>query len=561
MSTTAGYIRVYDTALALLSEIDTYESARFERSMADAGSFTIVLNYNPADAAGFKFSDYFVRGNYVTIGDDMRRCGIILEVSKDIGQGGKGSQKVTIKGREAKVLFGRRVVIPPGGSVNYESNISAEGTIKGVLTAQLGSGAVSARQMSILSIVASSGRGSTYKYSSRYKNLSDDIKTICESTGIGVSSTLGSGNIIVDVIVGVDRTAGQSTNPRAIISTEYDTLESATLTDSEVSYKNVVIAAGQGVGTARNVQQVYSGTEPTGTERRELFQDARDQADTSGIQSRAANVLEEKSVTKYIDAKALTYSQLVLGTDYDLGDYVTVEAYGESQDVQITKVSESWGFNKYDIGLTFNREYPEFPKQVNSFVQSQAQQGNNTEVNNLNTFTAAQTIIGQNTNATTATESYTKAALRIQTRSTSGYRLCLGPNSDDRPYLQSVQDTTGTTGDIVTQPFGGNLINYGYTKLGSDAPAIKMKKFTGTTGSTQGSSTLISHSLTGSKIISMTALVEYATNSNIPPGYNIVAGYEYQFESNALQINLTLSSSNSANILSKSFKVLITYEE
>jgi hypothetical protein len=124
---------------------------------------------------------------------------------------------------------------------------------------------------------------------------------------------------------------------------------------------------------------VYSGTEPTGIERRESFQDMRDLTDTAGLQARAANTLAEKNVTSFIDAKALTYSQLVLGTDYDLGDYITVEAYGQSENVQITKVKESWASGKYDVDLTFNRQYPEFPKQVQSTFQQLTQTNNNNE--------------------------------------------------------------------------------------------------------------------------------------------------------------------------------------
>ena len=48
---------------------------------------------------------------------------------------------------------------------------------------------------------------------------------------------------------------------------------------------------------------------------------------------------------------------------------------------------------------------------------------------------------------------------------------------------------------------------------------------------------------------------------NVPPGYTYNAGYEYQFQiadSNIVVINMN---GNSANILNKTFTILITYEE
>jgi hypothetical protein len=60
----------------------------------------------------------------------------------------------------------------------------------------------------------------------------------------------------------------------------------------------------------------------------------------------------------------------VYQTDYDLGDYVTIEAYGQSSDHQITEVKESWAPLQYNIDCVFDKEPASLPAQVNTAVKS-----------------------------------------------------------------------------------------------------------------------------------------------------------------------------------------------
>ena len=101
-----------------------------------------------------------------------------------------------------------------------------------------------------------------------------------------------------------------------------------------------------------------------------------------------------------------------------------------------------------------------------------------------------------------------------------------------------------------------------YTKLGSAAPAIKMKKLTGTTPAVEGNSVTIAHGLTGSKILAVDVLVGYSSNANngMPPGYLRIAGYEYYAYQTSSGIVVYLSATNSERILSDTIRVLITYE-
>ena len=107
----------------------------------------------------------------------------------------------------------------------------------------------------------------------------------------------------------------------------------------------------------------------------------------------------------------------------------------------------------------------------------------------------------------------------------------------------------------------GNTGIRGYTKLGGDAPSIKMKKLTGTTASTEGGNASVSHGLTFDKIISVTILINVGGGNYISEEYSKDPGYVANKVISSTAVLIYNKSGNSANILSKPFTALITYEE
>lgn len=128
-------------------------------------------------------------------------------------------------------------------------------------------------------------------------------------------------------------------------------------------------------------------------------------------------------------------------------------------------------------------------------------------------------------------------------------------------YTDGMSFRTGGNINRISITSAGNTEINGFTKMGTTAPAVKMIKLTGTTSNTQGTQTAIPHGLTSSKILSVSVLVEYATGASVPPSYNGSAGYEYDYFINTTSITVWPKSGNSANILSKSIRILVTYEE
>ena len=119
----------------------------------------------------------------------------------------------------------------------------------------------------------------------------------------------------------------------------------------------------------------------------------------------------------------------------------------------------------------------------------------------------------------------------------------------------------GNVGIGTTSPTTKVEVN-GFSKLGTDAPAVKMKKLTGITSATEGGTTSIAHGVDGSKILAINVLVQYASvGYGIPSSYNANPGYEFIYYVTPTAVIVWTKTGNSSIILSKPIKILISYEE
>jgi len=135
----------------------------------------------------------------------------------------------------------------------------------------------------------------------------------------------------------------------------------------------------------------------------------------------------------------------------------------------------------------------------------------------------------------------------IWDNTSSGYRLVISP--------------TGNVGIGTTSPSSA-LDVQGFSQLGDVSPAIKLSYLTGTTAAAAGGTVDLSlGGISATKVISVTAMVEYSPGLFVPPAYTNVAGYEFT----RLLLNSTSSvriinvAGNSASITTKPIRVLITY--
>lgn len=125
-------------------------------------------------------------------------------------------------------------------------------------------------------------------------------------------------------------------------------------------------------------------------------------------------------------------------------------------------------------------------------------------------------------------------------------------------------DATSTTAAALKTAGGlgvAKKLNVGsFSILGDSAPAIKMKKVTGTTAGSEGAAATAAHGVTTSKILSISVLVS-SDIGRIAPGFTSIAGYQFDVRADGTNVNVHNHASNAENIISKPFTVLITYEE
>lgn len=103
-----------------------------------------------------------------------------------------------------------------------------------------------------------------------------------------------------------------------------------------------------------------------------------------------------------------------------------------------------------------------------------------------------------------------------------------------------------------------NVVLKGFSTLG-DNVALKCKRLTGTTASTQDGAVSIAHGLNGDKIQSFTCKVIQGTGAAVPPNYTRDAGYDFQCYHDPSNIVVRNSASGSIYILSKPIVIIVWY--
>jgi hypothetical protein len=123
--------------------------------------------------------------------------------------------------------------------------------------------------------------------------------------------------------------------------------------------------------------------------------------------------------------------------------------------------------------------------------------------------------------------------------------------------------TTAATARLsITQ--AGNATFSGFTSLGTGNTGIKVAVLSGTTGATEGSTVTAAHGVTVGKIVGVSCIVFDAATSIVTEGYvpgGGVAGYQFNVSVSSGNVNVANHATSSENILSDTFKCLVTYVE
>jgi hypothetical protein len=173
---------------------------------------------------------------------------------------------------------------------------------------------------------------------------------------------------------------------------------------------------------------------------------------------------------------------------------------------------------------------------------------------------------------------HTDGTVVLSTYAGSGgpYGGAIGTQSDHPFFIYTnnggarvtVMNGTGDVGIGTFSPTSKLEVN-GFTKLGSEmitatdyTPAIKVRKIVMNSAAIDGGCVNAPLTVPASQIISIHAIMEYATDVFIPEGYRFNAGFEFNWVVNpSTNLQLCNVPGNSGSILSRPVIITITYEQ
>lgn len=333
-------LRILAPELDLLAEIDDYESLAFTRRWHGVGEFSFSINRFKQN------TDTLQKGNLIMLGNQINKVGIIKhrEIGMDVN--GKQNENWLIKGYTLEGVVNQRITLPPVGLAADEVNLPAESVMKHYINQNIINPIDISRKIDQMVMANDQGKGQQIKWSSRYKNLAEELEAISLASGLGwfVTLDLQQKKWVFDVLEGRNLTTSQSEYPPVIFSTEFETLKSANYIDSDFAYKNFAYTGGQGEGVTREIQTItVLSYEPTGLDRNEVFIDARDLDETESLTVRGQQKLTEYDTKESFEAEVFLNGSFQYERDFDLGDVVTVhhKGWGVMMETRIVEITET----------------------------------------------------------------------------------------------------------------------------------------------------------------------------------------------------------------------------
>ena len=222
-------IRVFDTELNYLGQVDDYESLIFRRKWSGYGEFEITLGY---------CSPILQARRFILLDEDPKRSGCIEYVQYDEAKG-----TYTVKGFSLLKLLETRITVPPKGKVNQSYQGTPAEILQQLVTANAIAPEDSCRVIPHLVLGDRPPSGGSITYETRYNILAEDIRSIANAYSLGAEIELNWREQCLEFVVrqGVDHTAAQSLQPRVIFSDAYDNISGQVYT-LDVSSERRILA-------------------------------------------------------------------------------------------------------------------------------------------------------------------------------------------------------------------------------------------------------------------------------------------------------------------------------
>lgn len=371
---------VKNTSFETIAVIDLYSSAIWTERYTETGDFQLILPFNK------DYLSILAMDNYLTLqGTDRAMIVESMNLESDIST---GERNLTYKGRSLESILERRIVWR-----QKELDGSVETVIRTLLNENIISPPSGQEHRRIPNFIFPTITDPDVKSVIDHLELKVQftgdtvltaVKTVCDRFNLGFKITLNASNqFVFSLYYGKDRTVNQTDTDAIIFSPEYDTLINSRYESDYAKYRNIALVLGEDQGNSRRRAIIYDGKNantdfdaedgaaPSGLSRRELYVDARDlqsersEEDGGGtmsdeeylasLESRGYTKLDEAKMTAVFDGEVEHSVGPQYGTNYFLGDYVTIQnEFGMSTEAQITEYIRSYDGDKgYSAYPTF----------------------------------------------------------------------------------------------------------------------------------------------------------------------------------------------------------------
>lgn len=325
---------IYAPDLTPLGLIENYSSMQWTRRYSKTGQFELHLPMH----------NLLVPENIIRNGNE---AGVIESVT--VTSTTEEGVMAAVRGRFLISYLDRRII---WGLMAMSD--TAENIMRSIVTNNL--------RGLLLTVAEPLGYTGTIDYQNSYGNVLAEIAAIAEMSELGIAVGFDR---VFRVYKGLDRTASQSSNPRAVFSRNFENVLGSEYAVDLLNHKNVVLVGGQGEGVDRMLITV--GNE-TGLNRRETFVDARDIGNGTAeepisvatqhamLAVRGQQTLAELKVSESFTADVDPNGNLKYRADYDLGDVVTVIDMGLRTDARITEIKEVYENGGMRLEMTLGYE-------------------------------------------------------------------------------------------------------------------------------------------------------------------------------------------------------------
>lgn len=343
-------IHVLDREFNLVGVIDDYISVIWRPAYYDIGDFELYINASSEAVQLLRKNYYLVRDADIAVdkSGNVTYSKVMIIKNLKLSTDAETGDYLTYTGRELKYLLHQRIVW-------QQTNLTgtAENGIRRLVDENAVRPTDSKRTIPSLALGVKAGLTDTIEKQVTGDRLDQAVIDICTAYNYGWEIFINNKSLVFIVYEGVDRSFNQNERPYVVFSDDFDNILNSTYELNSEEYANCTLIGGEGEGTERTYTSL--GTDKTGLERFETFTDAKDISQNKDsedaisdteylalLQERGKENLAGLSITEGFSGEVLPDVNFKFGTDYYLGDIVTIiNKYGISRDVCVLSAIES----------------------------------------------------------------------------------------------------------------------------------------------------------------------------------------------------------------------------